>query len=78
MTKGGRRRAARTPKLSRDQYCYNPAPDPQWVIRCDRDPETGKCTSNNCVKIPASSVPTATKLGSANARHLATFKRTQS
>lgn len=44
------------------QYCYNMTDDPDWVIRCDRDPTTGKCTSNNCVRVPASSVPMGTRL----------------
>lgn len=39
------------------KYCYNISPDPQWIIRCDVDPQTGKCTSNNCVRIKASEVP---------------------
>jgi hypothetical protein len=59
------------------KYCYNGSPDPNWVIRCDRDPKTGKCTSNNCVRIPASQVPNATKVGSASARHLTAFKQRQ-
>jgi hypothetical protein len=72
---GGAKPAARSAGAAAGQYCYNFSPDPNWVIRCDRDPTTGKCTSNNCIRIPASSVPQATTPGSARAKHLRSFNK---
>jgi hypothetical protein len=39
------------------KYCYNMTADENWVLRCDVDPQTGKCTHKNCIRIPSSQVP---------------------